>query len=432
MTEVKKVAPSMKDFDLTQMLENFSLIYGTETVFDHVRRCILALSALRAAASPDRHNIWLRSAARRTVLPEQVVFDPTGKSDPATTCNLWGGWPTTPKPGNCKLILELLEYLCSGEDNPREVYEWILKWKAYPIQHWGAKMQTCIAMHGPEGSGKNLEFSALRGIYGRYGGIFGQTELESQFNGFASGKLFMIGNEVIARQEKYHLQGRIKNMVTEPEWMINEKQLPARLEANHCNFVFFSNRIDIAQLDPDDRRFCVIWTPPPLSEKFYQDVADEMRNGGVAALHHHLLRLDLGDFTPHTKPPTTRAKRELIALSLDSTERFFVAWRAGHLDIPFAPCRSEDLYTAYRLWAQAIGVPKAAPEYTMLATIAKKSGFTKVRARHYKSGTSTKTRSALIIPPGFAPAEGETNLTWATEKIAEFAGAVTLMKESKP
>jgi len=432
MTESKKCSPSAADFQLRDMLKNFSLIYGTETAFDHVRRGILSLSALRAAASPDNHNIWLRSSARRTVLPEQVVFDPTGKSDPATTCNLWGGWPTTPKAGNCKLILELLEYLCSGEDNPREVFTWVLKWKAYPIQHPGAKMQTALLIHGTEGVGKNLAFGALRAIYERYGGSFGQTELESQFNGFASGKLFMVGNEVVNRAEKYHQQGRIKTMITETEWQINEKNLPRRLEANHCNFVFFSNRIDIAQLDPDDRRFCVIWTPASLSEKFYKDVADELRNGGVAALHHYLLHLDLGDFGPHTKPPLTRSKRELIALSLDSTERFFMAWRAGHIEVPFAPCRSEDLYAAYRLWTQAIGVLRAAPEYTMLATIGKKPGITKERAWHYKPGTSIKTRSTVVIPPGFTPAEGQTSIAWITEKIAKFAEALTAMKESKP
>jgi putative DNA primase/helicase len=276
-----------------------------------------------------------------------------------------------------------------------------------------------------------LAFGGVRAIYDRYGGIFGQTELESQFNGWASGKLFMIGNEVVSRVEKYHLQGRLKNMVTESEWQINEKNLPARLEANHCNFVFFSNRIDIAQLDPDDRRYCVIWTPPALSEKFYADVAAELRNGGVAALHHHLLGLDLGDFGPHIKPPLTRGKRELIALSLDSTERFFGLWRAGHLAIPYSPCLSMDLYAAYRHWAQLEGVPKPAPNYVLLGAIGKKPGITKGRQYHHKPGTTTRTRSMCVIPPGHAPAEGVSEVAWLTEKIAEFAEALSAMKEQK-
>ncbi|MEA3278873.1 MAG: hypothetical protein U9Q81_26985, partial [Pseudomonadota bacterium] len=71
---------------------------------------------------------------------------------PATTVNLFRGWPVVPREGRCERLLELLYYLCGESDN---VFDWVLRWTAYPLQHPGAKMRTAILMHGPEGTGKN-------------------------------------------------------------------------------------------------------------------------------------------------------------------------------------------------------------------------------------------------------------------------------------
>ncbi|MBE0454856.1 MAG: DNA primase [Roseovarius sp.] len=428
---------------LDTLLPDYALIYGTETVFDGRLRRIISLSSLRAAGGKSLVRMWLEHPGRRTVLPEQVGFDPTGK-DREILCNLWGGWPTQPKQGTCDKLLELLEWLCSNEDNPQEVFDWILQWLAYPIQHPGAKMQTAILMHGPEGTGKNIFFSAVRKLYAKYGGIFSQTELESQFNGWASGKLFMIGNEVVTRVELYHQQGRLKNMVTETEWQVNEKNLPTRMEANHCNFVFFSNRIDIAKLDREDRRYCVVWTPHALDELFYRSVAEELRSGGIEALHHHLATLDITGFDAHSKPPMTRSKRELIELGMDSTERFWHQWTNGELNVPCCPCTSRDLYLAYQQWGKVEGVPKLAQLNTLIGTLGKKPNTAQGPMNHYKNlnfKPSDKTKSRLFVPPpasvpsewenphtsqktNLRPQDTETQSQWLTRCIVTFRNAL--------
>lgn len=398
-------------FSVESLRRDYALIYGTDTVYDAQRRRIVALGPLRSAAGKGRVREWLEHPDRRIVEPDEVVFDPTRAPDDDTVCNLWGGWPTSPRPGSCERLLEMLEHLCSNEDNPSEVYDWLLCWMAYPIQHPGAKMATAILMHGPEGSGKNQVFGAVRRIYGRYGGIFSQTELESQFNGWASGKLFMIGNEVVSRMEMYHQQGRLKNMITEGEWQVNEKNLPVRLEANHCNFVFFSNRIDIARLDPNDRRYCVIWTPPPVDDSCYVEVAEELRDGGAEALHDHLLQLELGEFSPHSKPPQTRAKRELIELGMDSTERFWKYWTAGHLAVECGPCTTGTLYDIYRQWAAAHGIPKPAPSHVLLAAVAKKPGAEKRRS-WLMDQAGRRKQQATVWPPGHVVPDGVKQEEW--------------------
>ena len=409
-------------FTFERMLADYALIYGTETVFDGRRRRIIGLGPLRAAAGKSLVRWWLEHADRRIVLPEQIGFDPSGTA--GLKCNLWAGWPTVPRAGCCERQLELLEFLCSGDANPRDLMHWIVRWLAYPIQHPGAKMQTALLMHGPEGTGKNTFFGSIRQIYGRYGGIFSQVELESQYNGWASGKLFMIGNEVVTRAELYHQQGRLRNMVTEGEWQVNEKFLPSRLESNHCNFVFFSNRVDIAKLDAGDRRYCVVWTPPALDEAFYREVADEIADGGVAALHEYLRTVPLAGFTPHTKPPMTGAKAELIELGMDSTDRFWRDWHDGEVaDLPYTACRTEDLYRAYRWHAQRHGVFRIAPANVLLATLGKIAGVQKKKAWLYDG--QRRVQRKVFVPPGIVCPIGQDEISWLTEQCELFEAALS-------
>ena len=91
-------------------------------------------------------------------------------------------------------------------------------------------MRTALIFHGPQGTGKNLFFEAIMAIYGEYGRIVGQAEIEDKFNDWASRKLFLIADEVVARQELYHVKNKLKSFVT-GEWIrINPKNVAAHDE----------------------------------------------------------------------------------------------------------------------------------------------------------------------------------------------------------
>jgi putative DNA primase/helicase len=387
-------------FSLDVLLRRYALIYGTDTAFDERQRMIIGLGPLRSAAGRSLVRMWLEHPDRRLVTPDQVGFDPAG-TDPNVVCNLWGGWPTAPKKGRCDALLRILEHLCAREDKPREVFQWMLRWMAYPLQNPGAKMQTALLIHGPEGTGKNTFFGAVRQAYGEYGFTFTQVELESQFNGIFSGKLFGIGNEVVSRAELYHLQGRLRNMV------------------------FFSNRIDIAKLDPDDRRYCVVWTPPPADPALYLEAKSELEDGGAAALHWHLANeIQLGGFDAHTKPPMTRAKRELIGLGMDSTERFWREWSGeeGELRSLFTPCTSAQLYSAYQLYCRRLGVGKPAQQETLSTLIGKKPGMKLDRAKVRGSGMVTR-QQRCVFPPGLHDPPDhvdKSKLEWLSDCVRDF------------
>ncbi|WP_313178596.1 DNA translocase FtsK, partial [Massilia sp.] len=217
------------------VLENFILIYGEDLVWDCRQRMLMKVSAMRTiVANNDVMKFW-SGESRKWVLKKNIVFDPTetpspAKSGPTATVNLFSGWKMRPKKGNCMQIQVLLSHLCDGND---DLATWILRWLAYPLRNPGAKMETSIIMHGDEGSGKNFFFEkVVKAIYGEYGYVIGNAQLESNFNDWASMKLFMVADEVVTRAELKQMKGKLKYLVSGDTVIVNPKGLPEHSEAN--------------------------------------------------------------------------------------------------------------------------------------------------------------------------------------------------------
>lgn len=398
--------PSVIQIDEAQ--DRFTMVYGSGgTWFDTKEHMLVPKSDVQDIL--PEHGMRDMRTRKRVVRMDEVGFDPAG-SDARIKCNLWGGWPTTSAQGSCEILLELLRYLCSGEQNSRAIFDWVLKWLAYPIQHPGAKMRTALIIHGPQGAGKNLFFETVMAIYGEYGRIVDQAAIEDKFNDWASRKLFLIADEVVARAELFHIKNKLKSLIT-GEWIrINPKNVAAHDERNHVNLVFLSNERQPLVLEKDDRRFAVIWTPDKLLEGFYADVRAELNAGGREALHHFLLNLDLGDFNEHTKPPMTEAKREVIDISMGSVERFLADWQQGQVvlgndspPLPFCPCASGDLYGAYTRYCKAEGVARPRESNQFIGHIAKLPGWEKALKDRYETlNSNTAVRQRFIIPSNAA------------------------------
>jgi putative DNA primase/helicase len=325
--------------------------FASQMVWDTETRQPYALAGLRNQYGNDEVKMWMTSDKRREVKAEQVVFDPAGKCGPECI-NLFGGFDMVPMKGVCQPIIDLLEHLCDGDVDVRE---WVLDWIAYPLQNPGAKMPTSVIMHGDEGSGKNLFWEIVQAIYGEYGSVVGQDQLESKFNDYLSKKLFIIGDEVLSRQEMRHLKGKLKAMISGKTLQIETKMMPVRPETNHVNLVFLSNELQPNALDASDRRHLVLWTPPKKDRPYYQAVVNCAENGGREAFYHDMLQRDLSKFDPYAPPPMTVAKTDLIDLGRPNPERFYLAWRGGDIPVPFHTCSAGQAYRLYKRWAQIQG-----------------------------------------------------------------------------
>lgn len=352
-----------------ELRESFALIYGTDTVWDGQFRMIMKISNMGHAHGSDMTRLWKGGKAsprrsdapghRWTVHPKNVVFDPTETCDADTHVNLYAGFPTEPIQGDVGPMLELVKFLCSrtadSEEGCDEIFDWLLCWWAYPLQHKGAKLRTSVVMHGDEGAGKNFLTDTMVMMYGEYGITVGQDELEDKFNDWRSGKTLVIGDEVSSRAELVHNKNRLKALITSTEVQINPKNLPRRTEKNHINVVFNSNELQPLALDNSDRRYLVIYTPKAREFEFYRRLGEWRANGGVSAWYDYLLKYDISRFDPFAPAPMTRAKSDLIDMNRKSPERFWLEWSAGELGLPYRTCALAQAYAAYQKYAQRIG-----------------------------------------------------------------------------
>jgi len=395
------------------LLERFTLVYPSRNVWDQKLRQIVSLDAVKALLPKD-FTWWAEHSRRRVVHDDQIVFDPTERSDPNKTINTFTGLPLQPasSPDACQGILQTLDLLCNQDS---DALHWVLCWLAYPLQHVGAKLDTALLFHSEvQGSGKSLFFGeVMTRLYGEYASVLGQHQLESQYTDWRSRLLYAVFEEVLSRTEKHNQMGTIKHMITGQTQRIERKFVAGWEEANFMNGVFLSNEIQPFPLDPSDRRFMVAWPRHTLPDELQHLVEWELERGGPEAMYRYLLDYRVTGFGPHSKPPDTDAKRRLIDFSLPNFEVFWREWRDGELDAPFISCTTRDLYQVYRRWCTATG-NKAMSETKLLTILGTR--ITKDTRRFRIQGIEHRKRVFIIGEPPSDDREAE----WLGRSVAEF------------
>jgi len=234
------------------------------------------------------------------------------------------------------------------------------------------------------------------------GRIVDQSAIEDKFNDWASKKLFLIADEVVARTELFHVKNKLKSLVT-GEWIrINPKNVAAHDERNHVNIVFLSNESVPLVLEHDDRRYMVIHTPEKLPPEFYNSIRDEINGGGIEALHHYLLGVNLEGYDIHSKPLATKAKQQLIEANHNSVEIFMLDWFKNNLrkELPFCPCLCSQLYQMYKMHCDDISERFPRKRNLFIRDILMDQGWTIGDAATWESPYSTKNKTRkMVIPP---------------------------------
>jgi putative DNA primase/helicase len=259
-------------------------------------------------------------------------------------------------------------------------------------------------------------WQALAKIYGDYATVLNQRGLEDKFNSdWVDSKLFVLAEEVVTRAEMWHIKNELKELVTGDWVRVNPKNVAAYRQRNQINFVFLSNEGQPIPLENDDRRHLVIWTPPAMPEEAYDAVQAEIHSGGIAALYHHLLQVDLEGWHPSKRPPMTQAKRELIQVSAASEARFVDDWQNRELGLPLVPCRSSDLYAEYLRWCRLNGETRPRASNQFFNAIHRRPGWEKAKARIYDGAKTVPAN--LILPP---------------DELLQIAGTAQRPEESRP
>src|SRR5450830_317748 len=355
---VAKAAEGAGDDGMAKMLDRYTLLYGTKTVWDAEKKLVINFDAM-ALARGELATRWLQHPLRQEKDHDKLVFDPTQRVDPDTHINMFEGFLIKPRHDDAKaeLVLRLLESLCSSEPNGADIFVWVLRWLAYPLQNPGAKMQTALLFFGSkQGTGKSLFFEGvIKPIYGKHGATGGQNQLDAAYSAWRSQKLYVLFEEILSRQDKYSSFGLVKHLITGRDAPITQKFKDDRFEENHLNVVMLSNEFQAVPIEPEDRRFLVAEALNHPDPELLAALTKNQKHGEVVpeiveAFYDFLLRYPLGDFTPHTKPIMTQSKERMIEFGRPDWEVFYLEWKLGALAFPYCSCIAEHLYEAYEMY----------------------------------------------------------------------------------
>jgi hypothetical protein len=257
-------------------------------------------------------NAWLQHEHRATFT--DVGLYPPPLVAPVDHFNMWRGFAVEPKPGEWSLFRSFIyDVIASGDV---AAAEYVIKWIAWSLQNPGLPAEAAIALRGLKGIGKGTLGNALCKIFGSHASHITNADhfCGSRFNAHLAGAAFVFADECYWSGDKRH-EGSLKAMITEPQIFVEPKGIDGYMVPNVLHLIMATNDEWVVPATIDERRFVVL----EVSDKHRRDSAyfnplrAEMDNGGLAAMVHDLLSLDLDGWHPRDVIETAAldAQREL-------------------------------------------------------------------------------------------------------------------------
>jgi hypothetical protein len=178
---------------------------------------------------------------------------------PADTYNFWRGFPITLKKDvpvkSCDKMLAFIKELLKGDD---EHFEYMLDWIADIIQRPCSKSDIGIMLFSVEqGSGKNTLVDILKSIIGQVYSLETcnpEDQLFGRFSKMKEHKFLTVINELSA-ELGHKNRDKIKNMITETDFVVDEKCKNTYMGKNWSRYLITTNNINALHIEQSDRRF---------------------------------------------------------------------------------------------------------------------------------------------------------------------------------
>ena len=141
-----------------------------------------------------------------------------------------------------------------------------LNWLAGILQT-RQKQLTAWVLKGEQGAGKGIFLdNVLKELFGRKQTVkVEDSDLQSDFNPWLKNTIIVAFNEVAHdNSTRNNIKSRIKAIITDPDVMINEKNIRNYSITNYVNCLFFSNEKVPLFIENKDRRLNVVTTGPNL------------------------------------------------------------------------------------------------------------------------------------------------------------------------
>jgi Family of unknown function (DUF5906) len=299
------------------------------------------------------HADWWLSSERRRQYMGGVIFDPKNGAPPEFW-NLWMGFAVEPRPGKWDRMQDHIHRVICAGDEALAVY--VLNLVARMFQQPDRPGEVALVLRGRRGSGKGMFLNWLWRAWGQHGcHISNARHLTGNFNFHLRDCVMLFADEAFFAGDRAG-EGVLKALITEPSLPIEGKHMHL-VEVPNMLHVFMSSNSDwVVPAAVDERRFCVTDVADARvgDRSYFRAVAQQMEDGGLAAMIHDMLNRDIGNFEVRDVP-LTAALRTQKTLSLGSIERWWLAvlsrgfmWKSRH-GVPWFT-RWHDFYTTELLW----------------------------------------------------------------------------------
>lgn len=282
-------------------------------------------------------------------------------------------------PYNADPFVEHIHYLCEGRVNEANA---LLDYFAFIIANPGRKVHWSPIIGSTwQGTGKSILKIPLRNIFGdKVSADIGTEDIRASFNHYMEKEIVFV--EEIYGPDQRQLTNRIKAMITEPNIMINIKNVPMYEVPNYTNIIMFTNHVTPLLIDAVDRRFFFVFSEAAPKEFSYYKEFTKWLKGATNDIFSWATERDLTNFDPESAPLITAVKEEAIKDSVS----YWISYLREAKESIIWPLQ-HDLVFAHELSYALKNITKYNIGGTKMANELKKLGMTQHPTRPLINGS---------------------------------------------
>lgn len=226
-----------------------------------------------------------------------------------------------------QVFMAHLNLLVAEEEYRRHVLDWM----AYNVQYPGRKIRHAILLQGGEGCGKSYLFDVLRTVLGKTNvRKVNKSTLDRGWTEWAVGSQVVAVEEIrVVGHNRHDVMNTLKELVTNDDVPVNERNKATVTAANITNYLLFSNFHDALALSEGDRRYFVLKSPLQCRKDILKLEATghfsmifDMLNENASGLRHFFENHAISDsFNPDAQAPRTTYANEIIDDTADEVTR---------------------------------------------------------------------------------------------------------------
>lgn len=266
--------------------------------------------------NPTRKNLakwWMEHPAGR--LYQGIIFSP-GRDYPGYY-NTWRGFGVEARPGSWEKFREHIRtVICAGDDR---CFDYLIKWMARVVQRPAEPGQVAVVLRGGKGVGKSLFAETFGRLFdSHFLTVAQKAHLTGNFNYHLSECVLLFAEEAHWSGDR-DAESVLKMMITGSRIPIEQKGYDVTEKNNFLHVIFASNSDWAVPASHDERRFFVLDVSPEKRDEagYFEAIIKEMKDGGLSAMLHDLMRVDLTAFDVRRFPRTNAlVDQKLISLTL--------------------------------------------------------------------------------------------------------------------